>query len=172
MVVMKNLTLVILGISLFIVSCKPNGCDPAQMSAQITAQRNGAIWRPAFVKGSLNAADSLTLSATSASTNSSGYTKVDSLVFTVFCSGTGSYKLHDNQVFYATFTNNGLNEYKIDTTYNNALNITGYQSLNNSSPMNPNQIKITGTFDIKFIDPNNPAGISFSNGTFNTVVNQ
>jgi hypothetical protein len=170
---MKNLIPVILGASLFIVSCtKPNGCDPAQMTAQITAQRNGVLWRPLFVKGSLSAADSLTLSAASASTNSGLYTRVDSLSIKFLCTGIGNYKLHDNQVFYATFTNTVLNNYKIDTTYNNALNITGYQSLNNSSMMNPNQIRITGTFNVKFIDPNNPAGISFSGGAFNTVVNQ
>jgi hypothetical protein len=170
---MRKILYFILGLSLLAVSCiKPNGCDPAQMTAAITAQRNGVSWRPLFVKGTLSAADSLTLSATSGSANSGLYNKVDSLAFTFFCTGTGNYKLSSNQVFYATFASTGLNKYKIDTTYNNALNITGYQSLDNASTMNPNQIKITGTFNIKFIDPNNSAGISFSGGTFNTVVNQ
>ena len=171
---MKNLVYVILGVGLFIASCiKPNnGCDPAQMTAQITAERNGALWRPSFVKDSLSAIDSLMLSATSGSTNTGNYAKFDSLAFRLLCTGTGSFKLRDNQVFYATFTNSGLNNYKIDTSYSNAVNITGFQHIDNSSMMAPNQIKITGTFNIKFIDPGNPAGISFLNGSLNIIVNQ
>ncbi len=171
---MKNLVYVISGVSLFIASCiKPNhGCDPAQMTAQITAKRNGVLWHPSFVKDSLRSIDSLMLSATSGSTNGGSYAKFDSLALRLLCTGTGSYKLKDNQVFYATFTNNGLNNYKIDTSYNNAVNITGFQHIDNSSMMAPNQIKITGTFNIKFIDPGNPAGISFSDGSINIIVNQ
>ncbi len=171
---MKNLVYVILGASLFIASCiKPNnGCDPAQMTAQITAERNGVLWRPSFVKDSLASTDSLMLSATSGSTNTGSYAKFDSLALRLLCTGTGSYKLKNNQVFYATFTNSGLNKYKIDTSYSNAINITSFQHIDNSSMMAPNQIKITGTFNIKFIDPGNPAGISFLDGSLNIIVNQ
>ncbi|HVW14835.1 MAG TPA: DUF6252 family protein [Mucilaginibacter sp.] len=170
---MKNLILFIMAAGLLLASCtKPEGCDPAQMATEMTAQKNGVLWRPLFVKSSFSAADSLSLSATGGSANQGNYNKGDSLTFRLLCTGIGSYKLYSNQVFYASFTDSGLKNYQIDTTYNNVLNITAYQAGDNSSMMSPNQIKITGTFNVKFIDPNNPAGISFLDGSFNTIVDR
>ncbi|MBS1501875.1 MAG: hypothetical protein JST32_07425, partial [Bacteroidetes bacterium] len=133
---MKNLIPLIMAASLLLASCtKPGGCDPAQMTTEMTAQKNGVLWRPLFVKSSLSPADSLFLSATGGSANLGNYNKADSLTFRLLCTGIGSYKLHGNQVFYATFTGSALNSYKIDTTYNNVLNITGYRAGDNSSMM-------------------------------------
>jgi hypothetical protein len=150
-------------------------CDPAHVSAQtlMTAQRNGVLWNTRSIKGSLSPIDSLTINATSAQLQTYPVIKLDSLAIKIAYTSTGSYKLAGNQVFYATFNQNGaLNSYNLDNTFDNEITISSYQAPDNPYMTNTNAVEIKGTFNIKFIDPNNPAGISFSNGNFYFIVNQ
>ena len=173
---MKKLMYFVLFVTMLSVSCKPiirYCCDVAQPSAVMTAQKNGVLWNPGGVKGILSPIDSLTIDATSIQLQTYPLIKLDSLTIKIAYTSTGDYKLAGSQVFYATFNQNGtLNSYKLDTTFNNVINITSYQTLDNPYTTNPNEIEIKGTFNIKFIDPNNPAGISFSNGNFYVIMNQ
>jgi hypothetical protein len=174
---MKKLVYLIAGAMLFSISCKPDlnryCCDVAQRAAEITAQKNGELWAPSAVKGTLSNIDSLSIYATGITASLGTITKLDSMAVKIAYISPGLYKLNSNQVFYATFNPDGtLNSYKLDTTFNNVINISGYQVLDNPATTNPNEVKFTGTFSIKFVDPKNPAGISFSNGSFFAIMNQ
>jgi hypothetical protein len=170
---MKKLIYFILGTTLFSISCKPDRdcCLVLQRGAEMTAQRNGVLWNPFGVKGIFSEIDSLTIDATNASQNAGTITRIDTMTIKIAYNGNGVYTLAPNQVFYATFSNNGtLNSYAIDPTFDNELDITSYQTLDNPYTTNPNEVEMKGTFKIKFIDPNNPAGISFSNGSFYVIM--
>lgn len=175
---MKKLTYLILVIALFSSSClkthvSPNCCTPAQRWSEITAQKNGVLWNPFFANGVLSNIDSLHIAAASVSISTGSYVKLDTLSIKLLYNSPGVYKLQGNQIYYGTFANGTITQsYQIDPTYNNEINITGYETLHNPATTNPDMIKITGTFNIRFIDPNNPAGISFSNGSFYTIMNQ
>jgi len=145
-------------------------CDVAQKWGQITASKNGVAWNPLYVNGTLTDLDSLKIAAMNATMTSNAITKIDTLNIKVSYIGTGIYKLDNNKVFYATFANGTATRYKIDTTYNNVLNITSYRRFDNPGSSVPDNVEIKGTFDLKFIDPNNPAGISISNATFYAIM--
>jgi hypothetical protein len=173
---MKKLTWLILGVITSIYACKRDPvinicCDVAQRTTAITAQKNGVIWNPFFVSGSLSNIDSLAITAVSTSFNTTN-TKLDTLNIKLLYANIGTYKLTGNQVYYATFANGTINSYQIDPTFNNELDVTGYETLHNPATTNPDEVKITGTFNIKFIDPANPAGISFLNGNFFTIISR
>ncbi|MDB5136773.1 MAG: hypothetical protein JWP37_3376 [Mucilaginibacter sp.] len=171
---MKKFTWLILGVITSIYACKRDPimcCVVAQRTAEITAQKNGVLWSPFFVSGALSNVDSLAITAVSATFNTT-YTKLDTLNIKLLYANNGTYKLVGNQVYYATFANGTTNSYQIDPTFNNELNITGYQILHNPATTNPDEVKVTGTFNIKFIDPANPAGISFLNGNFFTIMSR
>lgn len=170
---MKKLIIIVFSaIVLFNLSCLPDKCcHPPQPSSAMTAEKNGEPWTTRYVKGTISDLDTITISALNIETMTDTIRKLDSLNIRIRYNGKGSYDLHANQVFYATFTKSSVNSFKIDTSFNNRLNITNYQIFENSGP-SPNQIKITGTFIIKFIDPTNPVGISFLNGNFYTIMNQ
>ena len=89
----------------------------------------------------------------------------DTLGFKINYSGIGTYLLTSNAAFYYTRLGNGDpdNHYKLDTLYHNVLVVT-------ATDQNPNGI--TGTFDIKFINPSDPAGIHFLNGDFKVALNK
>lgn len=171
---MKKLIVVLFSvIVLFNLSCKPDKCCiPPQPSSHMTAEKNGAVWHTFDVIGKLSATNSLTIYAISGDETPSGFAKADSLNFLISYTSKGSYSLHGNQVFYATFNNGTVTNYRLDTAYNNVLNITGYETLHNPATTNPDPIKITGAFNIKFVDPKSPAGISFLNGNFYTIITQ
>ncbi|MGZ3814217.1 MAG: DUF6252 family protein [Mucilaginibacter sp.] len=145
-------------------------CDLAKRWAEITALKNGVMWNPQYVNGTLSEIDSLKISAMNGTVTSATFNKTDTLNIKVSYIGTGTYQLNNNKVFYATFANGITTRYKIDSSYNNVLNITSYQRFDNPGSTVPNDVELKGTFDIKFIDPNNPAGISISNATFYAII--
>jgi hypothetical protein len=171
---MKKIISVIFSIIiLFNLSCKSDKCCVLpQPSSHMAADKNGTAWNSFNVIGKLTVVDSLNIYAISGEENAGAYIKADSLNIKILYSDKGTYPLHGNQVFYATFTNGVTKSYKLDTTYNNVFSIIGYETLHNPATTNPDEIKLTGTFDLKFIDPNNPSGISFSNGSFYTIMSQ
>jgi len=170
---MKRLTLLIFSLLLIVFygcTIPHNCCDVAHKWAEITALRNGVAWNPQYANGTLTDLDSLKIAAMDGTVTGVNFVKTDTLNIKVSYIGTGTYQLNNNKVFYATFTNGATTRYKIDTTYNNVLNITSYQRFDNPGSSVPNDIELKGTFDIKFIDPNNPAGISISNATFYAIM--
>lgn len=171
---MKKLIVILFSVIVLIdLSCKRDKCCiPPQPSSHMTAEKNGAGWYTFDVISKLSETKSLAIYAVSGDETPSGFAKADSLNFLISYTNTGSYNLHGNQAFYAIFNNGVTTSYRLDTTYNNVLNITGYEKLRNPATTNPDQIKITGTFNVKFIDPKNPTGISFLNGNFYTIIAQ
>jgi len=171
---MKKLTYLICTIILLTYGCKPNRdcCVLPQKPSGITADKNGASWAPSGVTGTL-VDENFTLAAGSFSSSGSTYAKIDSLNIQLTFNGTiGSYKLSGKQGYYAVFGNNGAvtTSYKLDTTFNNVLNVTSYKEMDNTNAIDQNYVLIKGTFSLKFIDPANASGISFSNGTFFTTI--
>jgi len=172
---MKTLAyLIILGAALLLASCskKPLCCVPPRPSSGMTAEKNGVHWNTNDVVSKRSETNSLTIYAISGDVIPGGFAKADSLNFLISYTNLGSYPLHGSQVFYDIFNKGDTTSYKLDTTYNNVLNITGYEVLHNPATTNPDPIKITGTFNIKFVDPKNPTGISFLNGNFYTIISQ
>jgi hypothetical protein len=170
---MKKLIIPIFNILVIVCSCKPivrDCCMVAQRPAGITALKNGVAWNPTFVNGTLSDLDSLKIAAMSGTVASATFVKADTLNIKLSYIGAGTYNLTGKQVFYATFSNGVTTSYTLDPSYNNQLKITSAQNLDNAATTVPNFIKLNGTFDIKFIDPNNPAGLSISNATFYTVI--
>ena len=160
-------------IVLFSLSCRPDKCCvPPEPSSKMTAEKNGAQWYTFDVIGKLSQTNSLTIYAISGEIIPGGFAKADSLNFSISYTSKGSYNLHSDQVSYAVFNKVDTSSYKLDTTYNNVLNITGYETLHNPATTNPDPIKITGTFNIKLVDPKNPTGIRFLNGDFYTIITQ
>jgi hypothetical protein len=147
-----------------------NCCDVAQRWAEITALKNGTTWNPQYVNGTMTDLDSIKIAAMDGTVTSATFNKTDTLNIKLSYIGTGTYNLNDKDVFYATFSNGAATSYSLDPTYKNQLKINSYLNLNNVATTNPNAIEIKGTFDIKFIDPNNPAGISISNATFYVIM--
>jgi len=145
-------------------------CTPPPPSATVTAQKNGVNWAPLFAGGTLSNADSLSISATNAVYQSTTYHKIDTLNIKIAYTSPGTYSLKGNQAFYGVFNNNAVTGYKMDDTYNNVIVITGYERISNNNSTAPDQVKITGTFSIMFVDPNNPSGINFQNGNFYVLV--
>ena len=171
---MKKLTCLIVSIALITAySCKPIPhycCDVAHRWAEITALKNGVAWDPQYVNGIMTDLDSIKIAAMDGTVTSATFTKTDTLNIKLSYIGTGTYNLNSKDVFYATFNNGATTSYNLDPSYTNQLKITSYLNLNNIATTNPNAIEIKGTFDLKFIDPNNPAGISISNATFYAVI--
>src|SRR5579872_7151438 len=117
-----------------------NCCDVAHKWADITALRNGIAWNPQYVNGTMTDLDSLKIAALDGTVAGVNFVKTDTLNIKVSYIGTGNYKLTAKQVFYATYTNGVSTSYKMDTPYNNVLNITSYQSFENSGSTVPNDI--------------------------------
>jgi hypothetical protein len=135
------------------------------------AQKNGTDWVPGFVKAVLSGIDSLNISASSINYKSAQYDKVDTLYINMpYHKTTGTYQLKANQVFYGVFNNSALTGYQLDASYNNVINIAGFQTMSDTGSSLPDEAKITGTFSLKFVDPNNPSGITFQNGTFYAII--
>jgi hypothetical protein len=169
----KSACFILVLILLTAFACKPivrYCCDVAQRWAEIDALKNGVAWSPQYVNGVLTDIDSLKIAAMSGTATGTNFVKTDTLIIKIFYTGTGTYKLTNNRVFYATFANGAITRYNIDTTYNNVLNITSYQKLENPATPTPDPVEMKGTFDIKLIDPNSPAGISISNATFYAIM--
>ena len=171
---MKKIICLIYFITLLAYGCKPDRdcCMVAQRPSGMTAVKNGATWSPLGVSGVLGD-DSYTIAAGSFTSSSSTYTKIDSLNIQIATAATvESYKLSGSQVYYALFGASGTIStiYKLDTTFNNVLNITSYKEMDNQYAIDQNYVEIKGTFNIKFIDPSNASGISFSNGSFFTTI--
>jgi hypothetical protein len=143
-------------------------CCTANRAAVATAQKNGVLWSPIGVGGSIYQDTYFNLAAGNYLMNGA-YTKIDSLNIETPTSDPGTYKLHSGDVFYATFANGTETDYKLDTTYNNVMNITSFQILDQSSGVEMREAEVKGTFNLKFIDPANPTGITFSNGSFYTI---
>jgi len=171
---MRNLIIVVFLIFvLFNLSCEHDKCcAPPLPASHIMASKNGVSWSSFWVNGTVSALDSLKIYARTTTDATYPTSKVDSMSFKILYTDIGNYSLHSNQVFYATFTNGVTKSYKLDTTYNNVLSITGYDRLHNQATTNPDPIKVSGTFNLKFIDPDNPAGISFTGGNFYTLISQ
>jgi hypothetical protein len=173
---MKKLSYLIVFVTLLSVSCKPirrDCCVLPQPGAAISAERNGLAWSARGVEGILSPTFEYTINATNIKSQTLPPVKIDSLSIKIAYNSPGVYTLAANQVYYGTFNPDGtLNSYNLDPSFNNEINITSYQTLDNPYTLNPNQIEIKGTFNLKFIDPSNPAGISFSNGSFYTIMNQ
>ena len=170
---MKKFIYLICIVVLFAYGCKRerNCCVLPQRSSGMTAERNDASWSPAGVSGTLTD-NSYILAAGSFSVLNSLYTKIDSLNIQIPSgAAVGTYKLSGSQVYYGTFGTNGTaTPYKLDTTFNNVLNITSYTEMSNQYALDQNYVEIKGTFNLKFIDPSNTSGTSFSNGSFFTIL--
>lgn len=144
---------------------------PPQPASHMDAIRNGNYWNTFWVKGTLSPIDSLNLSATSFTDNPGGINpKADTLNFKILYHEKGTYTLHSNQVFYGTFANDVLTGYQLDTTYNNQIVITGFDVYHNGASTNPDMVKLSGTFSLKFIDPKNSTGINFVDAHFYTLI--
>jgi len=173
---MKKLFYLILSITLLTTACKPDRlcCVLPSNGTAITAQRNGVLWNPQYFTGVRSNINLITFAAASLTGNTTSSNKTDSLNIQIAdVDGKNIYKLKSSQVFYATYDPSGAATiFKLDTTYNNVLNVTGYDVLVNNATLNPNEINIKATFDLKFIDPNNAAGISFTNGSFSALMSQ
>lgn len=171
---MKKITCLIFSVIIITAySCKPivhYCCDVAQRPAGITALKNGVTWNPQYVNGIMTDLDSLKIAAMSGTVNSTTFSKTDTLNIKLSYTGTGTYNLTGSEVFYATFSNGATTQYNLDPAYNNQLKITSYQNLDDPATTVPNDIEIKGTFDIRFIDPGNPSGISISNATFYAII--
>ena len=91
---------------LFNLSCTPDKCCmPPQPSAHMMADKNGVTWSSFDVAGKRSSVDSLTIYAISGENIPGAFVKDDSLNVKIFYSANGSYPLHSNQAFYATYTN-------------------------------------------------------------------
>lgn len=137
-----------------------------QPSAKITAQKNGASWSPVYANGVLTEFDTLKISATSEVYQSFTYDKIDTFNITIKYTSPGTYQLKTNQAFYGVFNKGAVTWYQLDKSYNNVIDITAYERINADTPNGPFYAKITGTFNLRFVDPDNPSGISFQNGSF------
>jgi len=171
---MKKLVYLIAAVILLSVSCKPDRdcCIVANPSSGLSAEKNGAAWKPQFLLGSLGI-NTFSISASSLVIKGDSAIKADSLHIQVpDIQSVEINKLQSSQVFYATYSGNVPTVYKLDTTFNNTLNITSYQVLVNNATTNPNLVEVKGTFNLKFIDPANPAGISISASSFFTTMSQ
>ncbi|HVS94495.1 MAG TPA: DUF6252 family protein [Mucilaginibacter sp.] len=167
----KPIYLIFFALLLLMYSCKPDKCCVIpEPPARVTAEKNGAEWAPRFAKGVLSEVDSLSISATDITETIYPYKKLDTLNISILYKQPGTYQLKSGQAFYGIFNDTGITGYQLDATYNNAINITGYERLSNPYSSAPDEIRITGTFSLKFTDPNNPAGISFQNGSFYALV--
>lgn len=148
-----------------------NCCVMPEPPAAVTAQKNGVGWDGRYASGTLSQLDTLSISAISATIPTPGVlNKVDTLNIKIAYTTPGTYTLTGNQAFYGVFKDGGITGYQMNDTYHNVIVITGYQRISNPYGSQPDQIKITGTFNIMFIDPNNPAGISFQQGNFYAFV--
>ena len=149
----------------------PDCCVLPQPAAVVTAQRNGTSWTDHYASGKTSSLDSLSIAAVSGSLTSTGiFNKVDTINFKIAYTHPGTYALTSGLAYYGMFNNGKLTSYKLDSSYNNVLIITGYQRLSNPYSTVPDQVKVTGTFSLKFVDPNNASGISFQNGNFYVLV--
>jgi len=123
-----------------------------------------------LTKGTLSQADSLSISATSATHDGTVFNKIDTLNIKIRYNTPGTYILQGNDAFYGIFKNGAVTGYQLDGSSTNAIIITGHERISDPYSSVPDQVKITGTFNLKFVDPNNPAGIVFQNGSFYTFV--
>lgn len=147
---------------LFFYSCSRYCCDtPPPPDNFMLAQKDTSAFR-ALAAGQLIGSDSLKITAIGQNTGTNLH---DTLGFKINYSGIGTYQLTTNAAFYHTRVGNGGpdNRYQLDTLYHNILVVT-------AADQNPTGI--TGTFDIKFINPANPAGIHFLNGDFKVALNK
>ncbi|MBS1524225.1 MAG: hypothetical protein JST19_01170 [Bacteroidetes bacterium] len=167
----KPVYLIICAFLLSVCSCRRDKCCVIpEPPARITAEKNGVAWSPRFAKGVLSEIDSLSISATGITEQVYPYKKIDTLNISILYNKPGIYPLQGSQAFYGIFKDNGLTGYRLDASYNNVINITGYERLSNPYSSAPDQVRITGTFSLRFINPNDPLGISFRNGSFYTLV--
>jgi len=157
-------------IQLYACSRQPDCCVLPQPSAKITAEKNGAGWAPMFAKGFLSDLDSLSISATSVTYQSSAYTKIDTLNIKISYNTPGTYQLQGTDAFYGVFNDNVLTGYHLDPSYNNAIIITNYDRINGDAPNGLYYAEIKGTFSLRFIDPNSPTGITFQSGSFYSML--
>ena len=171
---MKKLTFLAASILLlFIYSCQPEhncGCMTAiPIKEVMTAERNGVAWQLPIVKSTfIN--DTIRIATNSISIPSN--TEKDSLNLSVLYVGTGNYKLTAKQAAYFTgLHSSGLPaNYVLDTTFDNTLDITSYQVMDNPYTTVTDPVKITGTFNLRFINPANTTSVSLLDGKFTAIL--
>jgi hypothetical protein len=171
---MKTSIYLILFIAIITVSCKrdQNVGMAANPTAVMTAQKNNVLWNPYMETIISN--DTMTINAKSISYNAtvtpSIATVLDTMSIQVPYKGVGAYQLRSSQVIYRVYNNDGtVSNYKLDTTFNNVLNITAYKDLHNPATLNPDEFEITGTFNLKFLDPKKMCrALNFQTAAFTT----
>jgi hypothetical protein len=160
---MKKLTFIILATFVLLnQGCQPDKCcSPPHSEMYIIAQKDSVQWF-AGPDGSI-AHDTINIKGMGV--NSTSLQEV--LGFQIKYTGTGNYKLVSGQVFYSTTAGHEtpVTNYKPDSLFNNSLTIDNFDQGSNT---------ISGTFNIKFIDPNtnNHKDISFLQGKFNIALHK
>ncbi|MDB5136774.1 MAG: hypothetical protein JWP37_3377 [Mucilaginibacter sp.] len=160
---MKKLTFIILAaFGLFNQGCHPDKCcSPPQSEMYIIAQKDSVQWL-ANPDGTM-AHDTINIKGIGV--NSTSLQEV--LGFQIKYNGAGNYKLVSGQVSFSTTAGHGtpVTNYKLDSLFNNSLNIDNYDQGSNT---------ISGTFNVKFVDPNtdNHKDISFLEGKFNVALHK
>jgi hypothetical protein len=165
---MKKSYLLIIGLFITITfSCKKNEklcCVLPTSDSRETAERNGILYETPDVHGALST-DSIAITSAGLAGISNNDFILDSLSVKLKYTGIGTYKLSQNQVYYFirlsltnTYSaNTPVNTYTLDTNFDNSLTISDYNSSTNI---------MSGTFSVKFIDPNSATDISLLSGTF------
>jgi hypothetical protein len=170
---MKKLFIVLFGIS-FLCSCLPHrDCCALQFHNQFSAQKNGVSWLSVLSKAWFDT-DQTTLNIIAKTLNQSvqPYAYADSLHLQLLDHAVGTHPLKGGQASYSTLLSGATNTYMLDTTFNNVVNITSYTVVHNPATTNPDQVKMLGTFSLRFTDPHNAAGLIFSAGNFDLVFDQ
>ena len=157
---MKNILFFMLAFLVLLnTACQPEKCcEPPRTGSFIIAVKDGLQW-DAYPGNNMLHNDTLTITGIGQYPG----TFTDTLGIKIKYTGPGDYKLLKNRAFYhSTYGHSApLNSYKLDSLFNNTITIDGYDPVANT---------INGSFSIKFVDFNAPAGkpgdISFLDAQF------
>lgn len=128
----------------------------------MTAQKNGEAWLLPIIKS--------TIINNNISISTAGpyllNTAKDSLSISLFYHGLGNYTPTDQQISYIVFSEGIKTNYKLDTTFNNSMTITGYSVPYNPGTTNPDPTVLKAEFNLRFVGPVNTTTVSLLNGKF------
>jgi hypothetical protein len=153
---MKKLMIIIFAAFVLLnTSCLPDKCcEPPHANIYLFAQRNGIQWL-AYPADFTVKNDTITISGIGENAGSIA----DSLGIKIKYTGPGNYKLLKNQVsyYYTNGHSTPVLSYKLDSLYDNNINIINYDQAANI---------LNGTFNIKFTGINTTDDLSFLGGQF------
>ena len=164
---MKISYCLIFSLLIMVLGCKkvqPLCCGLAPGNHIETAQRNGMIYETPDIHGTLSTDSILITSAGQVSIPDTAIT-LDSLSVNIKYTGPGTYKLLPGQVYYfIRYThivpyapNTPVTTYLPDPAFNSSLTISSYDQ---------STTIMTGTFNLKFLNPKSNTDISILSGVF------